>query len=168
MPNLALSDDLILASFITQHGYKDKRSFEPSTGRVKTKYKLAGNIVATLGIYTFFVMTSQKQACESVVTLEINENDWEQRNGIRGTGYLDIKKIEALNREEVLSKKKDSQNGFRCIGRLCDTKYNELKSLSARTHMTRIPLAIEKQSLIKQALDDAGISTDIIQKLGLA
>lgn len=168
MPNLALSDSVILTSLITQYGYKDKKSFEPSTGRIKTKYKLAGNIVATLGIYTFFVMTSQKQACESVVTLEINENDWEQRSGIQGTGYLDIKKIEALNKDELLIKKRDSQNGFQCVGRLCDVKYNELKSLSAKTHMTRVPLTIEKQSLIKQALDDAGISTDIIQRLGLA
>ncbi|MEO5499215.1 MAG: hypothetical protein ABIR46_01820 [Candidatus Saccharimonadales bacterium] len=138
-----------------------------STGVLKKKYKLAARPFTELEIYPFFVMTSSLSACESRVTITVEERHWENRKYISGTGYLDIKRIEPLSKEELLSKITDTRNRFKCIGRLKDSKYAELQSLRPLVGQTRRALSSADQKLIADALSDASISDSIVESLGL-
>jgi hypothetical protein len=166
-----LPDSFLIQKIKIQHAYCDRASKENSTGVVKTKYKLAGNLVP-LQIYTFFVATKNRFACKPGSFIEVKKQDWDQLSAghlREPIGYLDINKIEPLTEQELLAKIKDKNNGFNCVAKLSDAKFQELKALRSRAHMNQQP--IEKTALINIALADVVdlnlYSQDVIDKLGL-
>jgi len=169
-----LPDFFLLSKIKAQYAYCDKKSKELATGAVKPKYKLAGNIIDPLKIYTFFVATKNRFACQQKLTIEVQKQHWEQLrpgNLNNPVGYIDITKFEALTAQELLNKIKDRDNGFPMIAMLCDIKFQELKNLRSRAHMSNSFMTLESTVLIKFALDDvvdlSQISDDLIKRLGL-
>jgi len=166
-----LPDWFLIKKIKIQHAYCDRTSKEISTGVIKTKYKLAGNLVP-LQIYTFFIATKNKSACKTGSFIEVEQKDWEQLSTghlREPVGYIDINKIEPLTEQELLVKIKDKNNGFNCVARLCDIKFQELKTLRCRAHIDQ--QSIEKTALIQIALSEVvdlnQYSQDVIDKLGL-
>ncbi len=160
-----ISDELLLSKIEAQNAYCDKKSKESVTGVVKRKYKLAGNGLRELGVYTFFVSTTNLSACKKRLTIEVEKNHWENlTEGYfkKDVAYIDVTKIEVLRSGELLEKIKDENNKFPHVGKLCDIKYQELRLLRARavsderTHK-------EKKETIQIALSDA-ISEDFISE----
>lgn len=174
MFRMFLPDGLLLSKIAIQNVYCDRSSLEKKTGKVKPKYKIAGNVLPSLKIYTFFVGTSNSDACEQALTVVVEQKDWEGL--ITGhlsapKGYFDIKKIEAFNDKDLLAKMRDGSNGFPSVARLCDAKFQELKQLGVKAHQSHSFVSTEKLALIKAALEDvvdtSSISDEVIRKLGL-
>ena len=169
-----LPENLLLQKVKVQYAYCDRKSKEVTTGIVKTKYKLAGNIIDSLKIYTFFIATKNELACQSRLTIEIQTKHWEELEPghlSNPIGYIDITKFEPLTEQELLYKMRDKGNGFICVAKLCDNKFSELKDLRSKAHTSRSFIPIERTVLIKLALDDivdfSQISDDLLKKLGL-
>lgn len=124
------TDDILLTSIEEQHAYHDTTSYEKFTNKIKRKYKLAVKPIELDQIfYIFFVLTTNDQACQRVLTVIIDPEHWENRHEshLMGKSFLDIKKIDALTEEEVLCKIRDPRNKFLCAARLCDAKYEEVR-----------------------------------------
>lgn len=169
-----LPDFILLRKIKVQHVYCDRKSLENFTGITKTKYKLAGNVITSLKIYTFFVATTNELACQRALTVQIQNTDWEQ--AVPGhlqspISYIDITKVTPITEQELLNKIKDKTNGFPWIAKLCDTKFQELKALRNKAHTSRHTLPLEKTALVRVALDDVvdltQLSQDVIDRLGL-
>lgn len=159
--------DFKLMKISSQHVYCDEKAEEKNTFRIKRKYKLAGNVINSLGIYTFFVLTSKKEACQNFLTVCIEEQHWENRNCryLREISYLDIKRVESLTKFELLEKIDDPENKFILVARLCNEKYLELKQLIHKVQRVSGNLSNDTKTLIAQALfDDVN---EVLAKLGL-
>lgn len=170
---MILPDKLLLSKIQTQNVYCDKDSTEKTTNVIKNKYKIAGNILSPLNIYAFFITTTNASACQKSLTVTIEPKHWESKlSGYLNAAYtyVDIRKIEPLSDQELLQKIKDASNGFPCVARLCDTKYQEMQNLRDRAHISHSYLPLEKTALIKIALEDivdtSQITDDILKKLG--
>jgi hypothetical protein len=164
-----LPDGLVLKKIQTQNAYYDRKSKEKFTNIIKPKYKLAGNIL--LEIYTFFVLTTEEQACQKFLTLKIMRDDWEDRNPNylkASCSYLDIKKVEVLNKNEILQKCRDKQNGFPCVAKLCDKQFKQLRELRAKIQLSHRPVPTKITNLIFQALEEAKPADKIIDRLDLS
>ncbi len=165
------SDDVIFQSIETQGVYRDEKSLEVFTKIVKPKYKLAGNIIdlPPLLFYPFFILTTQKTACRSLLTVQIRKSDWENRDPRHLNeeySYVDINKVEPLSKEAIIQKRRDSQNGFIFVGKLPDAKFEELRSKRKNLSKTQ-PIPEKHSALIECALADAEISQKVLEKLSL-
>ncbi len=166
---------LLLSRVQTQKVFCDRTSIDRHTHQRKTKYKVAGNILAPLKVYAFFVATSQRDACKKNSTVVVEPQHWENVVGTHLRApftYLDVRKVEPLSDQELAQKMRDPANRFSCVARLCDAKYQELKGLRSSVHTHHAYLPVDQIVLIKAALDDvfvdtSKISDDILQKLGL-
>lgn len=168
MPDAAL---LIMVS--AQKVYFDKNSLEKNTGRLRNKYKLAGNFLAEIGVYTFFVITTNEHACSNRTTVKVEQCHWENKNQQhlkKQNSYIDAKKIEPLTSYDVVCRIRDTNNGFKSVARLCDGKYIELKSL--RSNLGSVGFVSDhRKKIVEQALADiydiSEINDEILGKLGL-
>jgi len=127
---MRLNDDILLRKIKKAHTYFDKRSKEKATGLINEKYKLSGNVL--LEIYTFFVLTTDKDACKRLLTLCIHQEDWEQKNPNYLNdeySYCDITKYDVLNKDIILKKMRDRRNGFIFVAKLCNSKFKKLEKL---------------------------------------
>lgn len=132
-----LPNKLFLQRLVCQNVYCDKSSLENKTEVVKKKYKLAGEILKPFEVYTFFIATGEKSACNSHTTIEVEQQHWENKVSghlMKDKGYIDLHKVEALSGDEICNKMRDKTNRFSAIARLCDKKYLELRSLSCNIH----------------------------------
>lgn len=168
-----LPDVLLLRMIEIQKVFFDKNSYEQNTGRVRNKYKLSGQCLKPLDIYTFFCITTNEEACSRHSTIEVEQRHWENKaSGFldRDKSYIDAKKVELLTKSEVVGKIRDVQNGFKCVARLCDEKFNELKEKKAGLNMGGF-ISTERRLLAEQALSDIVdidvVNNDILEKLGL-
>lgn len=171
---MLLPDGFLLRKIINQHLYLDKLSHEASTNVTKRKYKLAGNIISDLKIYSFFDITSNQLACNQMLTVTVELSDWENLvsyHTLKSIGYIDISKFEILSSNDIVSKMRDCNNGFECHASLCDTKYFQLRSLRTKIGMVTKFISAKKQMLIRIALDEvvdtSKMADDLIQELGI-
>ena len=162
-----LSDEVHLSKIQKQCAYRDEKSLEETTGNIKRKYKLAGNAILDLDTYTFFVTTRWKDTCHKPLTLKVNPTDWVNpaENRFSDVTYIDIRKVTALTRGELLQKIKDSRNGFCYVAKLSDPKFTKLQSLLARMPYSRVAIAPETKRLIERAL--AKEADKVLRKLNL-
>jgi hypothetical protein len=165
------SDDVIFQSIETQGAYRDEKSLETSTKIVKRKYKLAGNIIdlPSLKLFSFFVLTTERTACRSVLTVQIKKSDWENKDSRylnEEYSYADINKVEPLSKEAIAQKRRDTQNRFLFVGKLSDVKFKELRSKRENLSKTR-PIPERHSALIECALADAEIPQKVLEKLSL-
>ena len=164
-------DSALIQSIKTQNAYADYKAFEKFTKKEKKKYRLAGKIIdlSPLMFFPFFFLTKRSTACQPALTVRIHISDWECKHPAHLTlewSFLDIKKVELLNKDIILQKMKDSQNGFPFVGRLSDNKFKELKE--KLKNLGRARSISEKQSaLIQCALTEADIPKTILEKLSL-
>ncbi len=134
---MILPDAMYLAKIRSKCIYFDEASKEKFTSKVKGKYKLCGLIkedliTEAIGLYRFFVGTSQKQACVGRCTIEITKNDYEDvdMNGryssslLNGVGYYDINKLDVLTKDELLIKLKSCS--FPYVAEVSYKKFGEL------------------------------------------
>ena len=165
------SDDVIFQSIETQSAYRDEKSLEITTKIVKRKYKLAGNIIdlPPLKFYPFFILTTEKTACRSALTVQIRKSDWENKDSRylnEEYSYADINKVEPLSKESIIQKRRDPQNRFLFVGKLSDEKFAELRSKRENLSKTR-PIPEKHSALIECALADADIPHKVLEKLSL-
>jgi hypothetical protein len=164
-------DKLLISKIKNQHVYFDFKSIEKTTKIQKRKYKLAGNTInlSPYSFYPFFLITKNQDACRKCLTVCIEQVDWEQK--VQGYlnlqySYIDIHKVEVLNENDILDKIKDSQNGFPCVAKLSDKKYEELKSKLLVLSSNR-DIVSQTTSIIQCALAEANIAETILEKLKL-
>ena len=165
--------DLLLRMVETQKVYFDKNSIERSTGRVRNKYKLAGNVLSPLGIYTFFVITTNESSCHPKTTIKVEKHHWEDKHPSHlnaAMSYVNIKNVEPLTGKELILKMRDTDNGFKRVARLCTEKFEELKIMRTNVNFGGY-ISDHRRIIVEQALADVGhvsdISDDILIKLGL-
>lgn len=154
----------------SQNAYCDYKSVEQFTNKEGKKYKLLGNIInlpPLLLLYPFFILTKRESSCQKDLRVCIRKSDWENREPSYLTeerSYIDIKKMETLNKDKLFEKIKDSENGFPLVARLCDVRFGELKGKLSKLNRAR---SIQKRQseLIQCALADANIAKKILKKL---
>ncbi|HNV97467.1 MAG TPA: hypothetical protein PKL13_04170 [bacterium] len=156
MPHLfasLLPDSILLKTIQKQNAYFHKNSKEQTTGVIKSKYKLAGNILQDFRVYIFFILTSHSSSCDKRTTLKIKKCDWENRKQkhLGGVGYLDVKKVETLDEKEIITKLK--ANEFYCVARLSDDKFIQLNDLCKKARcQTSTP--DKNRSILQIAVSD--------------
>lgn len=155
-----------LNQIVRQNLHCDEKSKEQDTTIVKRKYKLAGNSV--LDQYFFHVLTTMLSACKAKVTLTINKGDWE--NIIPGAylhgdiSYCDLTKYDILDKAELLAKINDQENGFICVAKLSDPKYEKLQRL--KESMVRYSyISEETRKIVMGGLSEQ--VDEMIKKFGL-
>ena len=150
-----------------QFAYCDEKSKEAHTEVLKRKYKVAGNVINSLGIYTFFVLTSKIESCQKFLTVCIEECHWENRNYryLHGNSYLDVKKIESLSKDDLIEKIDDPGNKFVLVAKLCDQKYDELREMIGKLQRSSSFISEDTKKLIAYALSDD--ISGVLAKLGL-
>lgn len=158
-----------LAQVAKHNVHHDTMSLERRTGVLKSKYKLAANEWETLGIHTFFILTSNKSACERRLTLTVTEKEWQENTILKGNSYIDVKKLEVMNNDDLLSKLKHPGNRFSKVAVLPEHKRTQLLKLVNSLHKSRSVIPASKQSLIRNAVADTTetIAKDIIKNLGI-
>ena len=166
--SLNLPDHILIQSIQARNAHCDLKSIESTTQRIRKKYKLAGNMINIVPvIYPFFILTTMKESCQPCLTICIEQAAWEERDPEHLTSecsYVDIKKAESLTREEVLSKMRDGENGFHCVAKLNQAKFNELRGKLCNLPSAR--LITERQTTIIQcALAEADPSEMLYKKL---
>ena len=139
--------ELLLKTIEKQNAYCCQKSIEKSTGVKKTKYKLAGN--RFYEVYIFFILSSKNYG-NKYTTLEIEEKDWENRKSkhLDGNGYLNVKNIETLTEEEIVSKLR-SGSAYK-VARLCNAKFIDLNDLCKQAG-SQTSTSEEKKALLQIA-----------------
>jgi len=168
---MALPDDDPLNKINKSCAYCDEKSLEKYTGKIKRKYKLAGNPIVGhyLDKYIFHVLTHVRDACKPSVTLSISKDDWENRVNGRylqeEVSYCDLRKYDIFTGEELLEKIADKKNGFEYVAQLCATKCGELRQVNLRYQRIH-DIPEEIRGIVGASLDDDILNT-ILQRLGL-
>lgn len=161
-----LPDALLLAKIEYRHLYRDKKSKESATNRVKPKYKLAGRFI--LEQCFFNVLTTDKTACKSSLTLTIEKHHWGERDRwfkSEETSFCDVTRYELLGKGELLGKIRDKGNGFPHAAKLCEAKCQQLDGIIRRMH--RHPrVSREARTVIVTGMADA--IDDLLLRLGLS
>ena len=160
-----LPDEVLLTKVQTGNAHFDKLSIEESTGRIRPKYKLAGNKL--LNIYIFFILTKRESACKRRFTLRVYKKNWEKRSPLhlkRACSYIDLTKNEVLEKDQILSKIKDKKNRFACVAKLCEEKYKELQNICRKMKSTPI-ISREVEDIIELSLLE--ITNERLRKLDL-
>lgn len=174
---MIFSDEVYLSKVSTRGLYFDKKSKEEYTGKVKKKYKLAGiqdDILSELQIFRFFVGTSKESSCQKALTLKVEPEDWEDVHDSHSStvgskcGYFDVRKVDILNREELLTKIKDPSNGFGYVAKLKYECFGDLQSLALSLNRSHKPIPPAKVPHILNALIKKSDAVDeIMLQLGL-
>lgn len=161
--SVRFTDRFVLMKIKRRNVYYDKHSIERSTKRERNKFKILNNSIDTLKIYIFFPLTSQDYVqidkpeffltCEPQHWEDIHLDFSDRLNS--QCSYLDIRKVEEMTEEELLTKLHDSTNSFRLAGTLCDVRFADLQSLlcSAPYFKTFMPNSTAK--ILGHALHDA-------------
>jgi hypothetical protein len=161
---------LLLDRIKTRNIHCDEKSEEKLTGVTKRKYKLAGNILPPINIYNFFVLTSNKDTCQNYLTLEVKNEEWENKDTKylkAGSSYIDIKRVEPLTKEDLLKKIKDPFNRFYPVAILPENKFHDLKILLNRLPTSHSFISDETKTVIVQALEETNTIDSTLKKLGL-
>lgn len=166
-----LPDDLILKRIQKNKVYCDWKSKESNTGAIGKKYKLAGNIIEEFSIYTFFSITKSLTSNRNF-NLEVKQSEWENRDERfldKPISYIDIRRVEAIDKEELLSKIKDCRNKFPRVAVLCSNKCQELENIKQRVRRLGCFIPSDVLTLIDVAIGDISkVSVDgIVNQLGL-
>jgi hypothetical protein len=163
---MELPDKAFLLRIKKRNVYLDKKSIEASTGRLRKKYKLAGNEL--LSHYFFNILTSHPDTCKLICTLKIEQKDWEEK--IEGpyllgdASYCDVTKFEMMEISELVRKIKDKNNTFRYIAKLRPDRFRELQRLQIKAcNLSYVPDVTK--NIISEGLTD--IVSDLARKLGL-
>lgn len=148
----------------------DKKSFEQSTGIIKSKYKLAGHPIKDLDQFIFFILSSNSDAYHKVVLVKICDNEWINRNPnlstkLRGESCIDITRHEILSSRIVGLKLTDKKNGFKYVAELPEGKFEKLQKKMVRLKYLKKPVATETKRLIAKTLQVT--APDIMKKLGI-
>lgn len=167
--DIIFPDKVLMNLVEPQFSYYDKKSFEEKTGIIKPKYKLLRKkLPFPLNSFIFFVLTTNANACERFFTLHLYQTDWINiKTGylMENCSYLDIRKIEVLDENNVLKKMKDCDNKFLKIAKLSDKKFSEIKTLYANSYQNPVKISEEIRELIEIATTDS--EEKILQRLGL-
>jgi hypothetical protein len=165
---LNFPDNFLLGRIKNKHLYRDNRSIELTTLKQKPKNKLAGN-KTILENYFFTILTKTLSACKHRLTLTIEQSDWE--NKVDNDEYLrlkysycDLTKFEIIERNDLLNKMRDKDNGFPYVARLGNSKHQKLQNLRKRMHYMPNISTIEKNA-INDGLAD--VHEETLTKLGL-
>lgn len=163
---MELPANVLLLKINPKSLYLDKKSKELSTGKIKRKYKLAGNMI--LDEYFFNFLTRQSSACIRRFTLCIEPKDWENETTESRLGgqnsYCDVSKFELINKNDLLAKIRDKGNGFPFIARLCEEKVNELQVLRNEIGKCAF-ISSETRNLIQKGISP--MVKEALIKLGL-
>jgi hypothetical protein len=170
---MIIPDVAHLACITPRSAYIDFKSFEESTGITKAKYKLLTKRLA--GVYFFHILTKTESTHPLEYRIKILKNDWESRETHQtGThldaecSYLGCQHVHMMNENEVLSKRKDSANGFHVSGVLSQTKFTEVTESIKRSggvFSRKSDETIQKD--IDSVYNKGVISEHIKNKLGL-
>jgi hypothetical protein len=131
---LPLPDSILLSKIKKASAYYDKKSIEEFTNRVRYKYKLAGN--SLLNTFYFFVLFTEKSACNRRLLICLAKSDWEyKKEGYLDNefSYTDLNKCEALDEQDILGKMRDLENGFEYVAKLKRTKFEQFRKIYARS-----------------------------------
>jgi hypothetical protein len=154
---LPLPDKILLQKILKKHLYYDKKSKDPYLDRIKSKYKLAGNCL--LDNYFFHVLTTGKDRCKRSCTISLYLSDWENvvsefEFQLRNVCYCDLTKYEIVSRVGLLKKIKAINNGFPCVGKLCNSKYKKLLKLEKNMHKNPY-LSKETKDIIERGISES-------------
>lgn len=165
-----IPDSILLSSIKPQHAHCDTKSEEKFTKRIKKKYKLAGEQNIPY-VYIFFTIDSDDTSCHKPLTIEVVKTDWEnktQNHLENDRSYIDVcNNLDILSKDDILSKKRDGNNGLLCVAKLSDVKYQQMLGLKERVGKTTKYVSPETQEIIKTALGETNISDKALEKLGL-
>lgn len=129
---MQMPDAVALLYYLPRNTFLDKNSEEKSTGIVKPKYKLLFKHHKEMGVFVFFVLTTEKSACVQERTCPILFQDWEERQGTHlnaDCSYLDVQKHIVMNKDEVISKASNPIAGFSYAGKVYQAKFSELSGM---------------------------------------
>lgn len=121
-----------LLYYLPRNTYLDKTSEEKSTGIIKPKYKLLFKHHKEMGVYVFFVLTTEKSACVQERTCSVLLKDWEERQGTHLSAvcsYIDIQKHIVMNKDDVLLKASSPNTGFSYAGKVYQAKFSEISTM---------------------------------------
>ncbi|MEK6839485.1 MAG: hypothetical protein AABX72_00965 [Nanoarchaeota archaeon] len=162
--------DIICRHVKLKNVHMDEKSKEAVTGKVKRKYKLAGNPIKDLDQFIFFVMTSDPNAYHRATSIQVDQTEWINRNtdfpkSLQGVSHIDLTRNEVLTAGEVGYKIVDEKNRFHKIAELPESKYREFKEGLVRLKKLRKPTAPEITRLLVRGLEP--LSSDLARKLGV-
>lgn len=170
-----LPDSLLLSRVQPANIHHDKKSLEKRVRYkqiIKRKFKLAGNIIKPMMIFTFFTLTRTKDACRRDLRICIRQKDWENKDPDclnEEYTYTDLTKAEAMEKSEVLAKMRERDNGFKRVAILCEKKYEEFRSLLPRMREAQKEPSDNQIFIADMALSRyrSEIAKDVLIKLGL-
>lgn len=114
---MLMPDTVALLYYLPRNTFLDKTSKEESTGIVKPKYKLLFKNHKEMGVFVFFVLTTEKSACVQERTCSILKKDWEERQWTHldaDCSYIDIQKHIVMNKDDVVDKANNPKNMHVC------------------------------------------------------
>lgn len=129
---MLMPDKVVLLYYLPRNTFLDKTSEEKRTGIIKPKYKLLFKYHKEMGVFVFFVLTTEKSACVQERTCSILDEDWEERREARlgaDCSYIDVQKHIVMNKDEVLDKASNSVTGFSYAGKVHQAKFSELTGM---------------------------------------
>lgn len=128
-------------------------------------------MLPAIGIYFFCVLTTNKDACDSLMRLTVSQMDWEDKDSKhlnRQFSYIDIKKTEVLQKTDLLFKIKDRGNKFVFVARIARARFEELKLLKCNVEKSSRFISERKRNVIDIAFAEANIPDEVLTRLGLA
>lgn len=129
---MLMPDTVALLYYLPRNTFLDKTSKEESTGIVKPKYKLLFKNHKEMGVFVFFVLTTEKSACVQERTCSILKKDWEERQWTHldaDCSYIDIQKHIVMNKDDVVDKANNPSTGFSYAGKVYQAKFAELSGM---------------------------------------
>ena len=170
---MEMPDDALLECMRLRRAFLDRKSEEFGNSRSKPKYKLLTQKTALseLGIFIFHILTTTKGSYIKEKTIDIYISDWEYREGVHLSepcSKLCSQKIDVMNREKLLSKIKDSDNGFPHKGTLSQIKFDEVVSF-IKTDFESVDSRTDfvVRDIIISIFDKKEIAKDVLTKFGL-
>lgn len=168
-----ITDRHLLNKVRQRRSFFDKKALERNTGVTKKKYKLAGYpLPREMGLFPFFITTTNESSCKKLFTVTVETSDWEYRKGPYHDcrSFVDIQKFETLSRSEVLTKMRDESNRFQKVGVLKKKKFDEIQALRERIPRAYANVSRPVQQLMARSLTDAQSERvdDVLGKLGLS
>jgi len=161
---MQITDNVLLLKINEASAYYDKFSVEETIGKIKPKYKLMRSSI--LEQYFFNVLTKDMTACKKKLTIRIEKDDWLNRakGYLEKCSFCDLTKYDIMDKEVLLKKIRDRNNLFLFVGKLCESKYNELKKLSKKVKYLPY-ISRETRNIVQNNL--LGISNEKIKELGI-
>lgn len=153
--------------------YLDQKSEEKSTKKTNPKYKVyIKKHPIFKEVLIFFILTSQNHYPNKKTIISIQSSEWEQHTcaKLNKTSYIDIIKPSHLNSTEIETKYNDQNNGFVCVAKLPDNRFQEMQSKIQliksydcndqlkKDNISTAVYALEKDENIKDKLRELGLS----------